>query len=215
MYVTYGSEVQVPSLEALPPHQRFISDRVWYVRQLAKDAGEDFAVITPEYGLVSEESYIPYHERMLGREEMQSLIEDVANTLKKKSASSVTFFVAPEEMGEGGMADRFNLILQSACEEADIPYTMKPIQVPLGERTKGLPTPVRPENVEIGGPHTMNKKAEPTYLLRAQDEKGLWQNVRTSTFLPDLQIKARMLTKKFPNQKVEIVEMPKDERFSF
>lgn len=51
--------------------------------------------------------------------------------------------------------------------------------------------------------------------LRAQDEKGLWRNIRKSKFLPDLQIKARLLVEKFPDRKVEIVEDPSNEKFSF
>jgi hypothetical protein len=51
--------------------------------------------------------------------------------------------------------------------------------------------------------------------LRAQDANGIWQVVRKSTFLPELQIKARALAKQFPLQKVEITEDPSDEKFSF
>ena len=215
MYVTYGSRTNNPDPKPLPPQQRYYSDRVWYVRQLAKDAGEEFAIITAEYGLVFEENYIPLHDHILDMQEVEKLGREVAKTLKQKASSSVTFFLVPEEWSEGGAAYRYNLALQLACNLAKIPYALKPITVPLGERTKGEPTPVRPENIEIGGPFTMNKKSFTTYLLRAQDEKGLWQDVRKSTFLPDLQIKARTLSKKFPNQKVEITELPKDERFSF
>jgi hypothetical protein len=214
MYITYGSPAQIDP-KPLPPHQRYISDRVWYVRQLAKDAGEEFAIITAEYGLVFEENYIPMHDHTLSSDEVERLSNEIAKTLQKKGASSVTFFVIPEEWQEKESAFRYDLVLQKACLLAKIPYTLKPITIPLGERTHGTPSPVRPENIEIGGPYTMNKKADPTYLLRAQDEKGLWQNVRTSTFLPDLQIKARSLSKKFSNQKVEIVELPKDTKFPF
>lgn len=49
----------------------------------------------------------------------------------------------------------------------------------------------------------MDKKS---FVLKAQDESGLWQIVRKSVFLPDLQIKARTLTKKFPDRKVSITE---------
>lgn len=215
MYVTYGSRTSNPNPNPLPPHQRYLSDRVWYVRQLAKDAGEDFAVITAEYGLVFEENYIPLHDHILDMDEVEKLGREVAKTLQQRGGDSVTFFIVPEEWAEGGAAYRYNLVLQLACQLARVPYNLKPITTPLGERTKGEPTPVRPENIEIGGPFTMNKKADPIYLLRAQDEKGLWQDVRKSVFLPDLQIKARTLVKKFPDRKVEITELPNNERFSF
>ncbi len=214
MYITYGSRISNPDPKPLPPHQRYLSDRVWLVRQMAKDAGEDFAVITAEYGLVFEENYVPLHDHMLDMHEVEQLGKDVSRQLKRKGTSSVTFFIIPEEWSEGGAAYRYNLVLQLACNLAKIPYTVKPITKDLGERTKGEPTPVRPENIEIGGPYSMNKSAT-VYVLMAQDEKGLWQNIRKSSFLPDLQIKARMLVKKFPDRKVEIAELPRDERFSF
>lgn len=203
MYITYGSRTSNPDPQALPPHQRYFSDRVWYVRQLAKDAGEEFAIITAEYGLVFEENYIPLHDHMLNMNEVETLGKEVAKQLKQKGASAVTFFIISEEWSEGGAAYKYNLVLQLACHIASVSYAVKPITVELGERTKGKPTPVRPENVEIGGPHTMNKKAE--YELIAQDEKGLWKSIRKSSFLPDLQIKARSLSKKFPDRKVSII----------
>lgn len=215
MYVTNCSSAKTLNPEPLPPHQRYYDDRVWYVRQLAKDAGEEFAVISGEFGLVTEDQCIPSYDHLLTWDEVESLGKSIAADLKSRSTSSITFFVVPEEWSEGKAVVRYGAALQKACELAKIPYSVRPFTVPLGGRTKGEPTPVRPENIEIGGPFTMNKKAERTYILRAQDEKGLWQDIRKSTFLPDLQIKARMLVKKFPDRKVEITELPLDERFSF
>lgn len=214
MYVTNCSADKTLTLEPVPPHQRYLSDRVWYVRQLAKDAGEDFAIVSGEFGLVFEDNCIPSYDHLLQKDEVLALGKEMAKQLKQRGTSSITFFVIPQEWQEGKPVHQYSLAMQYACNIAKIPFAIKPIDVPLGGRTKGEPTPVRPENIEIGGPYTMNKKAT-VFLLRAQDEKGLWQDVRKSTFLPDLQIKARMLAKKFPNQKVEITELPKDERFSF
>jgi len=216
MYVTYGSKTANPDPNPLPPHRRYYSDRVWYVRQLAKDAGEEFAVITSEYGLVFEENAIPLQDHIIDIDEVESLGKETAKVLKQHSAASVVFFIIPEEWSEGGAAYRYNLVLQLACNIANIPYTVKPIKESLGERTKGEPTPVRPENIEVGGPFSMNKKSEPaSYQLIAQDENGIWQNVRTSSFLPDLQIKARALAKKFPNRKVDIVADPSRDTNSY
>jgi hypothetical protein len=210
MYVTYGSKDLNPDPGPLPPQQRFFSDRVWYVRQLAKDAGQEFALITAEYGLVFEQNFIPPDNSIVDMDKVESLGKETAKVLKTHGAKDVVFFIIPEEWGEGGAADRFNLVLQYACNLAKIPYTMKPIKVPLGQRTKGEPTPVRPENIPpfaapLGGPYSMNKKAEPAvYELLAQDENGIWKSVRKSSFLPDLQIKAKSLLEEFPNRKVSI-----------
>jgi len=43
-----------------------------------------------------------------------------------------------------------------------------------------------------------------TYILEAQDNQGYWQVVRTSTFGPELEIRAEQLVKKFPDRKVRI-----------
>lgn len=240
MYVTYGSRFSTPSPELLPPHQRYLSDRVWYVRQLAKDAGEEFGIITAEYGLVFEDQSVPQHEHMPQQDELESLGKEVSKTLKQRGVGSITYFVIPEEWSEGGAAYRYGLVLQLACNLAGIPFTVKPITVPLGERTKGQPTPVRPENIEIGGPYTMQKKAnkeywcmecgkaltpeqniehhhkghhiqlvdkKASYLLRAQDDAGVWKEIRRSSFYPDLEIKAKALARKHPERKVEIVRV--------
>ena len=205
MYVTYGSKDLNPDPGPLPPQQRFFSRRVWYVRQLAKDAGQEFALITAEYGLVFEQNFIPPDNSIVDMDKVESLGKETAKVLKTHGAKDVVFFIISEEWGEGGAADRFNLVLQYACNAANISYTRKPIKVPLGQRNKGEVDPVRPENIELGGPYSMNKKAEPAiYQLSAQDENGIWKPIRKSSFLPDLQIKAKSLLKEFPDRKVSI-----------
>ena len=42
------------------------------------------------------------------------------------------------------------------------------------------------------------------YVLEAQDEKGFFQEVRRSTFLPDLELKADQLLKAYPERKINI-----------
>lgn len=210
MYVTNASATKSLSPEEVAPTERYLSDRVWWVKERADKDGEDFAVLSGEFGLLTDTSRIPPYEHTLGADEIETLGDFVANQLKQKKASRVTFWAIPEEVSQGRSVNKYIAVLSRACEIAGIPLEVLPIDEPLGGRTKGKPTPVSPQY--IGGPFKMNKKG---YLLRAQDEKGLWQNVRTSVFLPDLQIKARMLVKKFPDRKVEIVEEQRDERFPF
>jgi hypothetical protein len=228
MYVTNCSASKAIDPNPLPAAERYLSNRIDYVKQLAKDAGEDFAIISGEYGLVS--GNIPYYDHLLNEDEVESLAEVVADQIKEQGIHNITFWAMPEEWSDPARAvRRYSQVLERARQLAPFTYAVKFIEEPIGGRERGRPktepgaapegpqaTTVRPENVGFGGPHSMNKKAEPSaYQLRAQDEKGLWQEVRQSTFLPDLQIKARSLVKQFPDRKVEIVPIADNKTLPF
>lgn len=228
MYVTYCTAAKTFSPELLTPEQRYYSDRVAYVSDLAKAAGEDFGVISGELGLVSGPEVYNY-DHLLRWDETADMSKKVAAQIKQRNIKAITFWYNKREMGEPGRAvHRYQAVLIEACDAAGIPFSSMPIEEKLGGEIKepakiepGIwhdtdPLTGKPKHAPTKYPPkgvSMNKKAEQTFLLRAQDEKGLWQNVRKSSFLPDLQIKARMLVKKFPAQKVEIVEEHKDEQF--
>ena len=205
MFVTNCSKFKLPEPANIPPQQRYLSNRIWYVHQLAKDAGEPFAVVSGEFGLVSEEQSIPDYEHMLAPEEIRGLSEKIAAQIKEQSIPEITFWVISGEYSDTGRAvHRYIAAVQRACELTGAKFHVMPITIPVSQKSKGE-TAVRPENIPLRGPHTMNKKAE-KYVLMAQDENGIWQTVRKSAFLPDLQIKARTLVKKYPDRKVSIVQ---------
>jgi hypothetical protein len=217
MYVTYCvSPWQTPTDKPLPPQQLHLSNLVMYVYQLAKDDGAEFAVISPyPYGLVSSTECVPHHPPMSEKDD-ELLLELIEKQMEEKGISSIDFWVvAAEYLDTNHPLHKYEMLLQQACTKLGKGFNLRKVKEPLGSIKQDIPSPVRPENVEIGGPHSMNKKAGPTYILRAQDENGIWKDVRKSSFLPDLQIKARTLAKKFPAQKVEIVEAPNDGRQSF
>jgi len=74
--------------------------------------------------------------------------------------------------------------------------------VPLCD-TCGKPAPFKRDNKNFCA-KCLGSVMKLTYILRAQDEKGFWQEVRRSTFLPDLQIKADQLSKDYPDRKIVI-----------
>lgn len=214
MYVTYESadKTLVPTDT---PERKMYSDRVAYVSDLAKAAGEEFAVLSGGYdstgrpfGLLLPDVQVPSYKHMVKWQETPSIAKQVAAQLKQRNVKEVVFWYNKREMSEATRpVHRYQAILLEACDAAGVQFSSMPIEEKLGGELRGEPTPYPPKGV------SMNKKAEQTFLLRAQDTNGLWQNVRKSTFLPDLQIKAKMLVKKFPNQKVEIVAEHKDEQF--
>ena len=216
MYVTNGSASKAISVEPLPAAERYLSNRIDYVKQLAKDAGEDFAILSGEYGLVSGAANISYYDHLLAKDEVGSLAKVVADQIKEQGISNIAFWALPQEWTDPARpVRRYSQVLELARRIVPFHYSIQFINVPLGGRDRGRPKPevgvapegleapsVRPENIGFGGPHSMNKQS---YQLRAQDEKGLWQNVRQSNFFPDLVIKAKALIKEFPERKVEIV----------
>jgi hypothetical protein len=226
MYVTNASASRALSNDPLPPHQRYLTDRVAYVYQLAKDAGEDFAVLSAEYGLVFGDQSVPFSDHGLSDDEVEKLAAVVAEEIEARGVKSITFWALPQEWSDPARsARRYSKVLERARQLFSFHYAVQFIDAPLGGRERGRPTPepghapegeetstIRPENVGFGGPHSMNKQS---YQLRAQDEKGLWQDVRQSTFLPDLQIKARSLVKEFPDRKVEIVPVADNKPLPF
>lgn len=179
-------------------------------------------------------TWVPNYDHLMSWKETPAMAKRVAAQLKELGITEVTFWYNKREKQEPARAvHRYEATMIEACQEAGIPFSSMPIEEKLGGEIKE-PAEVPPaqvtkdpetgEEVRFQPWHpglgekkpshaptkyppkgvSMNKKAERTYLLRAQDEKGLWQDVRKSAFLPDLQIKAQMLVKKFPNRKVEI-----------
>jgi len=210
MYVTYCFSTwqsTTPVDKPLPPQQLHLDNLVGYVYDQAKKDAQSFAVISPApHGLVNSKQCTPPHST-LPPEDLESLYELVKKQIKEEGVGSVDYWVVPTEYSiVSHPLHQYEMVLQNACEELGIGFNLKWVRVPLGSIKHEVPSPVSPANVEIGGPFSMNKI---TYVLRAQDEKGLWQDIRKSSFLPDLNIKAKSLLKKYPNQKVEIVSISK------
>lgn len=235
MYVTYESadKTFAPSDT---PERKMYSDRVAYVSDLAKAAGEVFGVLSGgfdsnglPFGLLLPGVQVPTYKHIVKWQETLSIAKRVAEQLKQNNVKEVVFWYNKREMTEAARPiHRYQAIMLEACDAAGVAYSAIPIEEKLGGEIKepaqiepGIwhdvdPLTGKPKHAPTKYPPkgvSMNKKAEQTFLLRAQDEKGLWYHVRKSTFLPDLQIKAKMLVKKFPNQKVLIIAEQKDEQF--
>lgn len=200
MYVTYCSKDKAVDPKPLPPGRRYVDPRIWYVLKLAREAGEPAAILSGEFGLVSTDQCIPLYDHLLTPEETAEMSEKVAKQLKGQS--SVTFFIDSGEFSARGPALTYVRVMQEACKKAGASFAMRPVPGNLE---------LNPSDITVGD-ISMNKKS---FILSAQDEAGLWKVVRKSSFLPDLQIKARALAKKFPERKVSIKEEQNFDEFSF
>lgn len=204
MYVTYCTarkSLEKPE-EGLPPSKRYYSDRIYRVVKRARAAGEPVAILSGKLGLVGENECTPLYDQLLSNEEVLELSKKVAQQLKDKGVTSVTFFADAKAWEEGRAVHRYTKALQMACKEAGTSFVLM-----FDDESEEL----NPSDVTFGD-ISMNKKS---FVLMAQDESGLWKTIRTSSFLPDLQIKARSLAKKFPDRKVSIKEQANPESLPF
>lgn len=206
LFVTGGTSVQTPQQNPVSPEDLYLDVAVWYLKKIAGSI--PWAVLTPT-GLFFQGEKKGGSTKILhdDPEQKADLASFVAKQLKENQVDAVRFFAVGDEIINSASAINFAEVMTKAAVKANIPLTSEDL-------------PSRDEMLKRLGvsdfPKTFHQQKEAhMYLLRAQDEKGLWQLVRKSSFLPDLQIKARMLVQKFPNQKVEIVEEPKDARLSF
>jgi len=221
LYVTNCSGGKIPQIEAVTPDNLYMSVRVWYLKQLAEEKGYPWAILSGEYGLVFGDDKVCTYDTLLADDEkaIVSKGELVAKQLKEHGVDSVRFYLVPDELESGRAVNRYLSVMQYACNKLSITLEEVPFPKPTSTRK---PVPVEPQYIPstyhmdktLPNQLKTNKEAQ-MFVLKAQDEKGLWQNVRKSSFLPDLQIKARMLVAKFPNQKVEIVEEPRDAKLPF
>ena len=212
LYVTGSSSIKLPVTEAIPVEELELSANVWYVKAKAKKDNVPWAVLTSAYGLVMGGTNVaPYHG-VIREGEVDDLGTRVSKQLREAKVDRVDFFAVPEEIASGGVQVNYKDTMIDAISKLQATgYNITLTESPLPTRND-MSKALKPQDI----PKQFHQQKEAhMYLLKAQDEKGLWQLVRKSAFLPDLQIKARMLVAKFPNQKVEIVEEPKDVKLSF
>lgn len=205
LYVTGSSGIKTPQIGNVPIEELELSAAVMTVKALAETAGVPWAILTSGYGLtLGGTSVAPYHG-VIHEGDVDDMGSRVAKQLRELKVDELWFFVVPEEISGGGVMGNYLSVLEDAITKLrQNSYNIKMVTKPFPTRNE-MSRQLRPQ--DIPKTYHQNKEAH-MFLLRAQDEKGLWQNVRKSSFLPDLQIKGKQLQRKFPGRKVEIVVEP-------
>ena len=76
----------------LPAYLRYKSARIDNVRDIAKNKGLPFFILSGEYGLVAENDTVPYYDHLLVQDEVDGMTALVSSQNKALKITSIEFY---------------------------------------------------------------------------------------------------------------------------
>src|SRR5208283_3323647 len=82
----------------IPAIDRYWSERLWAVEEIAKEDGEQLEIISGLYGLVASGDSISWYDQFLTPDKARELLPKILTQLKEKSPSSVVYWYGNKEL---------------------------------------------------------------------------------------------------------------------
>ena len=115
LFATYCSANKNPGSKHLPAIERYVSDRIQGVYANAQSSGSRFAILSGRFGLLSAEQPIPDYDHLLQPSEIESMANQVAQTLREWNIQSVRWHTVAFEMDPN--VSRYSEVMQLAAEQ--------------------------------------------------------------------------------------------------
>ncbi|HON57221.1 MAG TPA: hypothetical protein PLM75_07495 [bacterium] len=126
-YITYCCKDKKTDSGLLAAIDRYLSDRIKYVYNLAKQDNAEFFILSGKFGLISAYEKIEYYDKLLGLDEIQKISEKIAEQLKLAEAQNVIFFHF--DIKKDPNIQRYYDALKLACQKAEINFISKEIDI--------------------------------------------------------------------------------------
>jgi len=82
----------------LPAIERYISERIILVNQLAEKSGAEFKILSGKFGLLKADDKIPWYDHLLKMEEVEEMSKKVESQIK--SFDEIIFFTCKSDYVE-------------------------------------------------------------------------------------------------------------------
>lgn len=102
----------------LPAVQRYISDRISRVRDLAQEKNQEFMILSGEFGLIDQEYPLPFYDHLLDPSEVDKLGSRVATTLCMAGVREVEYHTAAPELV--AQIRPYLSVMEAACDRASV-----------------------------------------------------------------------------------------------
>jgi len=97
-YCTYCSKEKREDKSQLPSIDRYISQRIKHVHQLALEHDADFLILSGKYGLLKGSAEIPYYDHLLSTDEVEDMTKLVSSQLRNAEVKRLKCFSASPEL---------------------------------------------------------------------------------------------------------------------
>ncbi len=121
-YCTYCSALKNETEGTLKAIDRYQSDRIQTVFDLATYDRRSFYILSGKFGLLEEDAPTPYYDHLLARNEISRHAFLVAEHLRTHKITGIRFFVRNSEADSN--IQRYITCIQEACEMTGIPFEL-------------------------------------------------------------------------------------------
>lgn len=122
IYVTYCSAEKSQEAKEIPAIDRYESERIQYVHDLAKQAKAGFMILSGKYGLLEASTKIPLYDHLLKAFETTRLSKTVAKQLKQHKGISIIFH--SHWIDRDMQVAPYIEVMTDACELVKIPFDL-------------------------------------------------------------------------------------------
>ena len=107
----------------LPALERYVSDRIRVVSDLATSLGEDFRILSGLYGLLAGSDPIPYYDHLLTASEVEDHAARVADQLRELDSVRVVLHLRPPSVDP--LTEPYRETMARACARAGIAFEIR------------------------------------------------------------------------------------------
>jgi hypothetical protein len=98
LIATYCAKAKATTAEPTPAYERYLSKRITHARDSALINRDKFAILSGRFGLIDGSEMIPYYDHLLQEDEIPSMIERVAETMRNWGVSELTWYSLPDNL---------------------------------------------------------------------------------------------------------------------
>ena len=110
----------------LPASQRYLSERIRRVEELAKQDGLRFHILSGEFGLLESGQPIPWYDHLLVSEEVPALVEKVAARMVEEHIQQVDYYARPVDVDPNNAP--YTRTMEIACARAGVVLRVHPFE---------------------------------------------------------------------------------------
>lgn len=128
LFCTYCCKEKRDDTGQLPAIDRYLSERIRYVYQLALESEAEFRILSGKYGLLRGSDEIPYYDHLLRVGEVEAMTTIVSSQLKNAGVKRLRCFSAPLALEP--QVKPYIEVLTSACGAERIEFEITHLESP-------------------------------------------------------------------------------------
>ena len=122
VYVTYCSAEKNPIEKEIKAIDRYVSERITYVHELAKQDKADFMILSGKYGLLAPPDLIPNYDHLMKAFETTRMSKKIAKQLTFLKGKSIVYYT--HWMDKDVHVAPYIESIHDACEMTGTPFDL-------------------------------------------------------------------------------------------